>query len=74
MGGEQFDKRWYILGGFAVLAIVIVAIIVISRSGGDSSSDETKTTAASKATNKGAVETAAIGVLPLLDRGEGRRV
>jgi cyclophilin family peptidyl-prolyl cis-trans isomerase len=45
MGGDQFDKRWYILGGFAVLAIVIVGIIVISRSGGDSSGDETKTTA-----------------------------
>jgi peptidyl-prolyl cis-trans isomerase B (cyclophilin B) len=46
MGGEQFDKRWYILGGFALLAIVIVGIIVVSRSGGgDSSSDETKTTA-----------------------------
>jgi peptidyl-prolyl cis-trans isomerase B (cyclophilin B) len=41
MGGEQFDKRWYILGGFAVLAIVIVGIIVISRSGGGDS----KTTA-----------------------------
>lgn len=46
MGGDQFDKRWYILGGFAVLAIVIVGIIVISRSGGGSSSDESKTTAA----------------------------
>jgi cyclophilin family peptidyl-prolyl cis-trans isomerase len=45
MGGDQFDKRWYILGGFAVLAIVIVGIIVVSRSGGGSSSDETKTTA-----------------------------
>jgi peptidyl-prolyl cis-trans isomerase B (cyclophilin B) len=45
MGGDQFDKRWYILGGFALLAIVIVGIIVVSRSGGDSSSDETKTTA-----------------------------
>jgi cyclophilin family peptidyl-prolyl cis-trans isomerase len=45
MGGEQFDKRWYILGGFALLAIVIVGIIVVSRSGGGSSSDETKTTA-----------------------------
>jgi peptidyl-prolyl cis-trans isomerase B (cyclophilin B) len=44
MGGDQFDKRWYILGGFAVLAIVIVGIILVSRSGGDSSS-ETKTTA-----------------------------
>jgi len=45
MGGDQFDKRWYILGGFALLAIVIVGIIVVSRSGGGSSSDETKTTA-----------------------------
>ncbi len=45
MGGDQFDKRWYILGGFAVLAIVIVGIIVVSRSGGGSSSGETKTTA-----------------------------
>ena len=44
MGGDQFDKRWYILGGFALLAIVIVGIIVVSRSGGDSSG-ETKTTA-----------------------------
>jgi peptidyl-prolyl cis-trans isomerase B (cyclophilin B) len=45
MGGSEFDKRWYILGGFALLAIVIVGIIVVSRSGGGSSSDETKTTA-----------------------------
>ncbi|HVV91011.1 MAG TPA: peptidylprolyl isomerase [Solirubrobacterales bacterium] len=40
MGGDQFDKRWYILGGFAVLAVVIVGIIVISRSGGGSSSGD----------------------------------
>jgi cyclophilin family peptidyl-prolyl cis-trans isomerase len=45
MGGDQFDKRWYILGGFAVLAIVIVGVILISRGGGDSSGEETKTTA-----------------------------
>jgi peptidyl-prolyl cis-trans isomerase B (cyclophilin B) len=44
MGGEQFDKRWYILAGFAVLAVVIVGIILVSRSGGDSSNDS-KTTA-----------------------------
>jgi peptidyl-prolyl cis-trans isomerase B (cyclophilin B) len=48
MGGDQFDKRWYILGGFALLAIVIVGIIVVSRSGGGSSSDETTTTASSE--------------------------
>jgi peptidyl-prolyl cis-trans isomerase B (cyclophilin B) len=58
MGGEQFDKRWYILGGFAVLAIVIVGIIVISRSGGGSSSSETKTTASNE---KGGKEAGAKG-------------
>jgi peptidyl-prolyl cis-trans isomerase B (cyclophilin B) len=52
MGGDQFDKRWYILGGFALLAIVIVGIIVVSRSGGDSSSDETKTTASKENSGK----------------------
>jgi peptidyl-prolyl cis-trans isomerase B (cyclophilin B) len=45
MGGDDFDKRWYILGGFALLAIVIVGIIVVSRSGGGSSSSDSKTTA-----------------------------
>jgi len=54
MGGDQFDKRWYILGGFAVLAIVIVGIILVSRSGGDSSSDETKATASKEKGGKGA--------------------
>src|ERR1700749_1662137 len=48
MAGDQFDKRWYILGGFAVLAVVIVGIIVVSRSGGGSSSDGSKTTAAAE--------------------------
>ena len=54
MGGDQFDKRWYILGGFALLAIVIVGIILVSRSGGDSSSDETKTTASKEKGGKSA--------------------
>jgi cyclophilin family peptidyl-prolyl cis-trans isomerase len=45
MQGEQFDRRWLILAGFAVLAAVIVGIILISRSGGDSGS---KTTASSE--------------------------
>ena len=53
MGGDQFDKRWYVLGGFAVLAIVIVGIIVISRSGGGSSGDESKTTASKEKGAKG---------------------
>ena len=26
MAGDEFDKRWYILGGFALLAVVIVGI------------------------------------------------
>jgi cyclophilin family peptidyl-prolyl cis-trans isomerase len=46
MAGEQFDKRWYILAGFAVLAVVIVGIILVSRSGG--SSDKSSSTTASK--------------------------
>ena len=54
MGGDQFDKRWYILGGFAVLAIVIVGVILISRGGGDSSGEETKTTASKEKGTKGA--------------------
>ena len=45
MAGEQFDKRWYILGGFAVLAVVIVGIILVSRSGGSSDKNSTSTTA-----------------------------
>jgi cyclophilin family peptidyl-prolyl cis-trans isomerase len=52
MGGDQFDRRWYILAGFAVLAIVIVGIILVSRSGGGSSSDETKTTASKEKSGK----------------------
>ncbi|HVW47109.1 MAG TPA: peptidylprolyl isomerase [Solirubrobacterales bacterium] len=45
MAGEQFDKRWYILGGFALLAVVIVGIILISRSGGGSDEKGSSTTA-----------------------------
>ncbi len=58
MGGDQFDKRWYILGGFALLAIVIVGIIVVSRSGGGSSSDEPKTTASTEKGAKGCTKVA----------------
>src|ERR1700743_5536 len=47
MAREGFDKRWYILGGFALLAIVIVGIILVSRSGG-SSDDKGSSTTASK--------------------------
>src|ERR1700761_2834577 len=49
MAGEQFDKRWLILGGFAVLAVVIVGIILVSRSGGGSKKHETSTTASKEA-------------------------
>jgi peptidyl-prolyl cis-trans isomerase B (cyclophilin B) len=57
MGGEQFDKRWAILAGFAVLAAVIVGVILISRSGGSDDSNS-KTTAAKEknAAEKGANE------------------
>jgi peptidyl-prolyl cis-trans isomerase B (cyclophilin B) len=53
MAGEQFDRRWIILGGFAVLAIVIVGIIVVSRSGGSSDKSGSSTTA-SKEKSEGA--------------------
>jgi cyclophilin family peptidyl-prolyl cis-trans isomerase len=48
MGGEQFDRRWIILAGFAVLAAVIVGVILIAHSSGSSSSSTT----ASKGTGK----------------------
>jgi peptidyl-prolyl cis-trans isomerase B (cyclophilin B) len=54
MGGDEFDKRWYILGGFAILAVVIVGIIVVSRSGGGSSSAASKTTASKEKGGKSA--------------------
>ncbi len=55
MGGEQFDKRWAILAGFAVLAAVIVGVILISRSGGSSSNSKT-TAAKEKAAKEGGKE------------------
>ena len=39
--GEQFDRRWIILGVFGAVAAVIVGVILISRSGGDSTSSTT---------------------------------
>jgi peptidyl-prolyl cis-trans isomerase B (cyclophilin B) len=47
MAGDGVDKRFYILGGFALLAVVIVGIILVSRSGG-SSDDKGSSTTASK--------------------------
>src|SRR6201986_2308758 len=52
MQGEQQDRRWMILAGFAVLAAVIVGVILISRSGG--SDDNSSKTPANK--EKGAKE------------------
>ena len=49
--GEDFDRRWIILAGFGLVAVVIVGIILVSRSGGgsdSSSTEQTKTTAESK--------------------------
>jgi cyclophilin family peptidyl-prolyl cis-trans isomerase len=45
MAGEQFDKRWIILGAFAALAVVIVGIILVSRSGGSSDKSGSSATA-----------------------------
>jgi cyclophilin family peptidyl-prolyl cis-trans isomerase len=33
---KKTDPRWFILGGFALIALIVVAAIVIPRSGGDS--------------------------------------
>jgi peptidyl-prolyl cis-trans isomerase B (cyclophilin B) len=46
---QQFDRRWIILGVFALVAVAIVAIILISRGGGGSDS----TTASAKAAKNG---------------------
>jgi peptidyl-prolyl cis-trans isomerase B (cyclophilin B) len=50
--GDDFDRRWIILAGFGLVAVVIVGIILISRSGGSSDSSTsaktTKTTAEGK--------------------------
>jgi cyclophilin family peptidyl-prolyl cis-trans isomerase len=58
MAGEGFDKRWYILGGFAVLAVVIVGIILVSRSGGSSGSNSASTTASKEEAGKEGKENA----------------
>ena len=49
MQGEEVDRRWMILAGFAVLAAVIVGVILISRSGGSDNSGSKST--ASKETS-----------------------
>jgi cyclophilin family peptidyl-prolyl cis-trans isomerase len=36
----QIDRRWFILAGFAVVAIVVVGAILISRGGGSSGSSD----------------------------------
>ena len=49
--GDDFDRRWIILAGFGLVAVVIVGIVLISRSGGSSdssSTEKTKTTAEGK--------------------------
>jgi peptidyl-prolyl cis-trans isomerase B (cyclophilin B) len=48
MREQQLDRRWIILGVFAVVAVAIVAVILISRSGGSSSSDTTTSAAVGK--------------------------
>jgi peptidyl-prolyl cis-trans isomerase B (cyclophilin B) len=52
MAGEGFDKRFYILGGFALLAVVIVGVILVSRSGGSSDSKGSSTTASKEKAGK----------------------
>jgi cyclophilin family peptidyl-prolyl cis-trans isomerase len=43
MGEQGLDRRWIVLGAFAVVAVAVVAAILISRGGG--SDDETRTAA-----------------------------
>src|SRR6201986_3152916 len=61
MAGEGFDKRWDILGGFALLAIVIVGIILVSRSGGSSDDKGSRTTASKEKAGKEAGKKSAKG-------------
>jgi cyclophilin family peptidyl-prolyl cis-trans isomerase len=49
--GDQFDRRWIILGGFAVVAAVIVGVILISRGGGDDKGNADTTAAVKTAAN-----------------------
>jgi peptidyl-prolyl cis-trans isomerase B (cyclophilin B) len=44
MREQQFDRRWIILGVFAVVAVAIVAVILISRGGGSSEDSTTSAT------------------------------
>jgi peptidyl-prolyl cis-trans isomerase B (cyclophilin B) len=46
--GEQFDRRWIILGVFAAVAVAIVVIVLVSR--GDGSSNSTASTPTSSKT------------------------
>jgi cyclophilin family peptidyl-prolyl cis-trans isomerase len=48
MREQQLDRRWIILGVFAVVAVAIVAVILISRSGGSSSDSTTASAAVGK--------------------------
>lgn len=41
MREQQFDRRWIILGVFALVAAAIVVVILVSRGGGDSDSSST---------------------------------
>jgi cyclophilin family peptidyl-prolyl cis-trans isomerase len=46
MGERQLDRRWIILGVFAVVAVGIVVAILASRSGGDDDGGNSTTTSA----------------------------
>jgi cyclophilin family peptidyl-prolyl cis-trans isomerase len=45
MREQQFDRRWIILGVFAVVAAAIVVVILVSRGGGSDSKDSSTTAA-----------------------------
>ncbi len=43
---EQADRRWIILGAFALIAVAVVAVVLISRSGGGDDSTPASTAGA----------------------------
>jgi cyclophilin family peptidyl-prolyl cis-trans isomerase len=57
MREQQLDRRWIILGVFAVIAAAIVVVILVSRGGG--SDDDSGTTASAKASKNGCKKVAA---------------
>ena len=59
MREQQFDRRWIILGVFALIAAAIVVVILISRGGGDSGGSGTSANADAKVGKNGCKQVSA---------------